>query len=143
MGFQSDIMESFIEKDIRRHFPECDGWKISPVETFSGYDRLVHVERSSGPALENVVLGISFARAVPETFLEKVHSSTSTSRLPRHTLRERRAILVPGKCDVSKVGEGVGIYLMENFFFEGSTLLWYKHPRQRVERIRKSAALPA
>ncbi len=139
MGSLDDIIPHFIEKDIRRHFPSCDGWKMAKTETLSGYDRIILLERNAGPNFESIVLGVSFAPKVPDAILSRVRSTTSTT-LPRHALRERKAILVPRSADVTSAGDDIGVFHMKNYVFEGSELVWHKHPNRRFEQVKKAAA---
>ena len=126
-------------KDIRRHFPDCEGWQATLLEAFPGYDQILRLERSTGQNFESVVLGVSFTKSVPASLIEKIHA-VPVSTLPRYSIRERRAVLVPKACDTSAVGSDVEIFHMKNFALDGKNLVWEKHPSYRIARIRNAVS---
>jgi len=137
MGTSDDSTQRFIVNDVRRHFPECEGWKITSRETLAGYDQVFRLQRPNGMSQEIVTLGFSFGKTVPELLLKKVRSPAVTN-IPANFLRTRNALLVPDESDLSGIGNGIAIYTMKNFRYDGPALVWLKHPRERFGRIRQS-----
>ncbi len=126
MGSSDDIMQHFIENDIHRHFPACEGWGIVPMETFSGYDQVFRIQRWTIKGDESILLGFSFQRRVPEQLLERLRMRDSGFG--------RKAFLGPKGSDMSGLEPGVETYSMKNFANLGALLIWLKHPTVRFER---------
>jgi hypothetical protein len=135
MGFSSDIMHDFVAKEIRNIYSSYDGWKCTPQEIGSGYDRLMVLERRNGGHRECTKIFVTFKYSVPAPLpadLTKADCASDGTQT-----RFDYAIMVPANADTSSVPPGVRIYTMRSFAFTGKELTWVKKP------VRKTPDTPA
>lgn len=136
MGSKDDVMQHFIENDLRRHFPECLGWKIVSREILSGYDQILRIERWSAKGEEQIIVGFTFDSVISGSLILKISNGPGSS--PANSRYIRRAVLVPLGCDVSPLPPVTEVYHMKNFVYQNSELIWLKHPSQRFGRLEKN-----
>ena len=137
MGFSSDIMHDFVEKEIKNVYSSYDGWKITPRKLGSGYDTIAVLERRNGGHRECVKVLISFSRSVPSPLPEDL---TNAECFTDGTItRYSYAVMVPANADTSSIPAGVSIYLMKSFAFEGKELTWVKKPVRKTETPKVAA----
>jgi hypothetical protein len=131
MGFSSDIMHDFVDKEIKNIYSSYDGWKITPRELGSGYDTLVVLERRNGGHRDSVKVLVTFGNSVASPLPEDL---TKAERYPDGTVtRQEYAVMVPANADTSAVPAGVKIYTMKSFAIEGKELTWVKKPVRKME----------
>lgn len=130
MGSKDDIMQHFIENDVRRHFPECQGWKIASREIQSGYDQVIRVERWNDSAEEKIVIGFSFEPIVPKAIIDTLRNVPAS--VPANSKYFRKAVLVPQGSDISMLPPKTEVFLMKSFVYKDCELIWLKHPSQRI-----------
>lgn len=132
MGFSSDIMHDFVDKEIKNVYSSYDGWKITPRELGSGYDTVVVLERRNGGHRDSVKVLVSFANSVVSPLPEAL---TRAERYSDGTVtRQEYAVMVPANADTSTVPAGVKIYTMKSFAIEGKELTWVKKPIRKTEK---------
>ncbi|MEN6611637.1 MAG: hypothetical protein ABFC24_12410 [Methanoregulaceae archaeon] len=136
MGSKDDVMQHFIENDLRRHFPECQGWKIVLREILSGYDQVISIERWSTKGEERIIVGFSFEPVVSGSLIQKIANGPESA--PANSRYIRRALLVPQGSDVSALPSTTEVYRMKNFVYRDSELIWLKHPSHRFGRSEKN-----
>jgi hypothetical protein len=132
MGFSSDIMHDFVDKEIKNVYSSYDGWKITPRELGSGYDTVVLLERRNGGHRDSVKVLVTFASSVASPLPEAL---TRAERYSDGTVtRQECAVMVPANADTSTVPAGVKIYTMKSFAIEGKELTWVKKPIRKTEK---------
>ncbi|MEN6611730.1 MAG: hypothetical protein ABFC24_12890 [Methanoregulaceae archaeon] len=136
MGSETDIMQHFILNDIRRHFPECEGWRIVSREAISGYDQVVRIERRNIYGEDHVLLGFTFEKSISAALAERINSGGGSR--PENSVRVRKAILVPQGSDVTGLNPGTEIFRMKKFAYDGHLLVWLNHPQHRFGRMRRT-----
>lgn len=136
MGAETDITQRFIENDVRRHYPECQGWKIVSVEGQSGYDQVFRILRRTIKGEEQVVLGFTFAKTVSPKLTEKILGESGSR--PENALHIRKALLVPQGTDVSGLVSELLVLRMKKFSYDGSSLVWLNHPQYRFTRVQET-----
>lgn len=138
MGSETDIMQHFILNDIRRHFPECEGWKIVSNDVLSGYDQVFRIERRNIYGEDRVLLGFTFGKSISAALAGRINSGDG-SRL-ENSVRVRKAVLVPQGSDISGLNPGTEIVRMKKFAYDGSLLVWLNHPQHRFGRMQRTRA---
>lgn len=134
MGSESDIMQHFILNDIRRHFPECDGWRIVSSEAVTGYNQVFRIERRNIYGEDRVFLGFSYDRTLPPELAERINKGEGSR--PENSVRVRKAVLVPQGAEVPGLDAGTEIFRMRKFAYDGPHLVWLNHPQHRFGRRR-------
>jgi hypothetical protein len=134
MGISSDIMHDFVAKEIRSIYSSYDGWKMTDSTIGSGYDRIVVLERRTNGHQECTRMLVTFSKDVKPAALEELKR---TVRNPDGTLsRNMFAIMMPANANTASVPEGITVYSMRSFSFDGKELAWMKKP------VRKSEGAP-
>jgi hypothetical protein len=129
MGSSTDVMQTYISREIAGVYAGSAGWNIAQSNPLTGYNKVIVLEKVENGTKETVFLGVTFDRAVPEDLLNvmkqtKLASSVYQSKPPR------REILVPKNADTSAVPKDFNIRPMNSFGFDGEALIWYKKPVQ-------------
>ena len=137
MGFSADIMHDFVAKEIRNIFSSYDGWNCTMKETGNGYDSIAVLERRNGGHRECVKVLVGFDAVLPSALPEELtRVEKTTDGTP---LRFSFAVMVPANADTSILPDGVKIYTMRSFAFEGKKLIWVKKPVRKEEAVKAAA----
>jgi hypothetical protein len=137
MGFSSDIMHDFVEKEIKAVYSSYDGWKITQRNLENGYDTIAILERRTGGHRDYVKMLATFAREVSPDLLAELQKPEQSS--DGTVTRNRFAVMVPANADTSSVPPGVQVYTMKSFAFDGKELAWVKKPVRKTETPKVSA----
>jgi hypothetical protein len=137
MGMSSDIMHDFAAKEIRSLYSSFDGWKITQRKLENGYDQIAIIERRINGHRERVKVLITFAKQVSPEMLTELKKP---ELIFDGTLsRNRFAVMLPGNANTSSVPEGIQLYTMRSFAFEGKELAWVKKPVRKEEAPKVAA----
>jgi hypothetical protein len=125
MGFAQDSMHSYVERDLKKKFPENEGWKI---------------ERD--PSWGEVTFDYQvWRRRLGETrrYLVDVHIETRVSAETVQSLQDRLSALeaqdvavthpilfVPTGADISAVPDGVEVIYLKVLKVEDGDVLWWR-----------------
>lgn len=124
MGSQQDVMNNFALQELKRIYSTFDGWKMTPQKQGSGYDTLVRLERLSGGHHDVVNVLVSFNKEISAASIDtlKKRENAPDGMVSKYD----SAVLVPLNADTSFVPEGMKIFAMNSFSFEGDELVWMK-----------------
>lgn len=130
MGSSTDVMRTFIVREISANFPQNDGWALKESKTVSGYNQTFSIERFHNGMMESVKLGVCLDRTVSPEFIDLVRSEAPAAqgRSPA-----RVGLLVTKNADVSAVPDTWKVFTLQAFGYEGENLVWYKNPARRVK----------
>lgn len=137
MGFSSDIMYDFVEKEIKGIYSSYDGWKMTRRNLATGYDTVVTLERRNGGHRECVNVLVTFSRTLESPLLDEL-TKTGKSNDGTVTLN-KFAVMVPANADTTSVPSGYLIHTMNSFAFEGKELIWVKKPVRKAEEPKVAA----
>ena len=129
MGSSTDIMRTYISREIAGAYSGSSGWNIAQSNVLSGYNQVNVLEKIENGRRDTVLLGISFDRAVSEDLVNAMKQTTIKNSVYLSG-KPRCEILVPKNADTSSVPAGCQIRFMSAFGFEGDSLIWYKKPVQ-------------
>jgi hypothetical protein len=122
-----DLMDQFAVKEIKRHYPSCEGWSIRVVSTPARDCRIFRVERKEKNVLTSFSVLASFAGTLPAESVEALGRETVVA--PKAFAgRIKNVILIPLN---AKTGEIPAIFRsirMKQFSIEGKNLTWLKKP---------------
>jgi hypothetical protein len=137
MGFSSDIMHDFVEKEIKAIYSSYDGWKITQKNLNDTYDTIVTLERRIGGHRDYIRILATFSKEVsPSLFDElKKPEQSNDGTVARHAF----AVLVPVNADTSSVPAGIQVHIMRSFAYEGKELTWVKKPVRKAEAPKVAA----
>ena len=124
-------MHDFVAKEIKSVYSSFDGWKMTPRKLGTGYDTIIVLERRNAGHREFVKVLVTFGKTIPSGHLEELTTSETN---PDGTLsRNQYAVMVPANADTSSLPEGMKVFTMKSFAYDGNVLTWVKKP------VRKSA----
>jgi hypothetical protein len=140
MGSSKDIMHLVIAREIAGNFSRIDGWTSTQLRIGKGYNQVFSIDRYVMGTKESVILGVSFDRAVTQDFIDFISTAvTGGTAFPQ--MRQRFDIMVPKNADISVVPPSWKIHLMNEFGFDGESLIWIKKPVRKTteEPVKKPA----
>ena len=130
-------MQSFIEKEIRSHFPKQEGWNQNPVATRADGGQVTRVSRYFLGSEQNVIIGTTF-RAIPSQ--DQVAAVNTLSRETRSC--RGKYILVPQGTDISDVPGDIKVLWMRSFGFDHSHLVWLTKKRNAMQFFKGGLPVP-
>lgn len=133
MGFSSDIMHDFVAKEIKNIYSTYDGWKCTAKDLGNGYDSLMILERINDGHRECEKVLVTFGRSVASPLPEEL--TTPERNTDGTRARFSFAVMVPANADTASVPQGVRVYTMRSFAFEGKELIWVKKPVRKTEAV--------
>jgi hypothetical protein len=131
MGICTDIMNDFVQQEIKRIYSSYDGWKITPRRHGNSYDTIFVIERMYKGNREIAKVLASFKKEVTLDMLEEltVPEKVIDGTIPRRSY----AVMVPVNADISALPKDLKVMYMKSFEFEGKELVWIKKPVRRTE----------
>lgn len=131
MGICTDIMNDFVQQEIKRIYSSYDGWKITPRRHGNSYETIFVIERMSKGTREIAKVLASFKKTVTLDMLEELTlpEKVSDGTVPRRSY----AVMVPANADTSALPQDLKILSMKSFAFDGKDLVWIKKPVRRTE----------
>ena len=137
MGLSSDIMHDFVAKEIRSIYSSYDGWNITERAVGNGYDRIAVLERRCNGHRECTKVLVTFSREVLPEMVENLVKPEKTS--DGTLVRNRFCVMMPGNANTTSVPDGISVYSMHSFAFNGKELVWAKKPVRKEESPRLAA----
>ena len=137
MGFTEDVMQSFIEKEIRSHFPKRDGWNQIPVASREDSGRVIRVSRYFLGSEQNVIVGTTFHAIPSPDHVAAVNTLSQETRSCRG-----KYILVPQGTDTSEVPDDIRVLWMRSFGFDQSKLVWLTKKRNAMQFVKSGLPEP-
>ncbi|NMB77550.1 MAG: hypothetical protein GYA23_00455 [Methanomicrobiales archaeon] len=133
----SDIMHDFVAKEITALYSSFDGWKLSERATGNGYDRIAILERRNNGHRECTKMLVTFSHDVPVEALEEIKKpeKNTDGTITRHSC----AVMLPANANAASVPEGIPVYSMRSFAFEGKALAWTKKPVRKEDAAKVAA----
>lgn len=128
MGSSTDVMRTFIAREISAIFSQNDGWSVEQTSTISGYNQIFSLTRFYNGMKETVKMGVCLDRAVSPEFVAGMQSAVSGAQGS-----PKVGLLVAKNADVAAVPEAWRVLAMQAFGYEGENLVWYKNPARRVK----------
>ena len=135
MGFSTDVMHDFVAKEIKSIYSSFDGWNMTPRKLGTGYDTIIVLERRKDGHREFVKVLVTFGKTIPSGHLDEL--TTSETNSDGTLSRNEYAVMVPANADTSSLPQGMKVFTMKSFAYDGNRLMWVKKP------VRKSADAPA
>jgi hypothetical protein len=131
MGICTDIMNDFVQQEIKRIYSSYDGWKITPRRHGNSYDTIFVIERMNKGSREIAKVLASFKKEVTLDMLEEltVPEKVGDGTVPRRSY----AVMVPVNADTSALPKDLKVMYMKSFAFEGKELVWIKKPVRRTD----------
>lgn len=121
------LMDRFAVKEIKRHYPSCEGWNIRAVSTPARNCTIFRVEKKEKNVLTAFSALASFAGVLPEEAVEALGKEPVIA--PKAASgKVKNIILMPlnaksaGKTDLFR------FIPMKQFSIEGKSLAWVKKP---------------
>ncbi len=131
MGICTDIMNDFVQQEIKRLYSTYDGWKITPKKKGAGYDTVVILERSNNGHKEIAKVLVTFKKTVTLDMVDELARPEPV--LDGSRPRYSSAVIVAGGADTSALPKDLKVYTMKSFAFEGKELIWVKKPVRKEE----------
>jgi hypothetical protein len=131
MGICTDIMNDFVQQEIKRIYSSYDGWKITPRRHGNSYDTIFIIDRMNKGNREIVKVLVTFKKVVTLDSIEEltVPEKVSDGTMPRRSY----AVMVPANTDISALPKDLNVMTMKSFAYEGKELTWVKKPVRKTE----------
>lgn len=131
MGICTDIMNDFVQQEIKRIYSTYDGWKITPRRHGNSYDTIFIIEKMNKGNREIAKILVSFKKTVTLDMLEEL---TQPEKVNDGTIPRRSyAVMVPANADISALPKDLRVLTMKSFAFDGKELVWIKKPVRKTE----------
>ena len=125
MGSSSDIMHSIVEKELKRHYPSSEGWRLQPGMMKADGDELYTLTKRTGGKNEAVFVGVTFGKKIGDALIRELTGMLSSRAATRGV--PHLALIVPQETDVRNVPPSVTVSRMRAFRYVGDDLTWLKH----------------
>ena len=119
MGSSKDVMELFAERDLRQHFTEYDGWKITAVTDVPMGVYLYRVSKNKWVGEEVAYVALSLNQTPADTTLAALDAVSGTKGS-----QTKKYLLTPQAANTACVPPHVRIILMNAFAFAEGQLVW-------------------
>ncbi len=125
MGFAQDSMHSYVERDLKKKFPENEGWKIERDPSWGEvtFDYQVW-RRRFGTTRRYPVDVLVDAKIKAEAVRDLMDRLAALSA--QDVVITRPILFVPGGADTSEVPEGVDVMRLKVLKVEEGDILWWR-----------------
>lgn len=125
MGFAEDVLYSYVERSLRRMFPEREGWEIKhrPLDNEVVPDYFVKKKRFG--RTHRVLVEVALVPVITEDHIEPLASYAAKMEkllLPIEAL----ILVVPEGANISAVPRDIDVLPLDVLRVEGGDVIWVK-----------------
>jgi len=125
MGFAEDVLYSYVERSLRRMFPEREGWEIKrrPHDNDEVPDYFVKKKRFG--RTHRVLVEVALVPTITEDHLEPL--AAYAAKMEKLLLPiEALILVVPEGADLSAVPDYIDVLPLDVLRVEGGDVIWVK-----------------
>lgn len=125
MGFAQDSMHSYVERDLKKKFPETEGWKIERDPSWGAVTFDYQVWRRRLGRTRRYLVDVHIHTKVPAEAVSDLQDRLSA--LAAQDVEVTHPILfVPTGADISAVPEEVEVIYLKVLKVEEGDVLWWR-----------------
>jgi hypothetical protein len=125
MGFAQDSMHSYVERDLKKKFPETEGWKIERDPSWDAVTFDYQVWRRRFGTTQRYLVDVCIDTKVPAETTRDLEDRLSAIA-EQGVVVTHPILFVPTNADISAVPENIEVMHLKVLKVEEGDILWWR-----------------